>query len=170
MKKTSFLALSLCAAFALTSCKSQESAYKKAYEKAQAEAAQQVETDKTVVAVEEKEEAVDVTPLQPAAPAEEENVAVRSIPGGMEVISGNELKSYSVVVGSFTVQANAEGLKKTLDNAGYDARVIKTNETINGHTGWYRVAASSYDSKSSAAQSRKELLSKYKDAWLLYKK
>lgn len=169
MKKTLFLALSLCAAFVLTSCKSQESAYKKAYEKAQAEAANQVETDKTVVAVDENKEAVAVTPIQPAEPAEEENVAVRTISGGMEVISGNPLKAYSVVVGSFTVQANAEGLKNKLTQAGYDARVIKTNETINGHTGWYRVAASSYDSKSSAAQSRRELLSQYKGAWLLSK-
>ncbi len=169
MKKTPILVLGLCAAFVLTSCKSQESAYKKAYEKAQAEAAAEVEPGKTVVAVDESADEVAVTPVQPAAPAEEENVATRTIPGGVQVVSGNELKAYSVVVGSFTVQANAEGLKGKLQQAGYDARVIKTEETINGHTGWYRVIASSYDTKSSAVQSRKELAGQYKDAWILSK-
>mgnify|MGYP002245263885 CR=1 FL=1 len=39
-------------------------------------------------------------------------------------------------------------------NKGYDARVVKTNETINGTTGWFRVIASSFDDKASAVQSR----------------
>ena len=86
------------------------------------------------------------------------------------VISGNPLKTYSVVVGSFLTQANAEGQKARLQGSGYDARVVKTNETINGQTGWFRVIASSFDDKASAAQSRDALKGSYPGAWLLYRK
>ena len=43
MKKYIVLCAGLCLAMSFTGCKSSESAYKKAYEKAQAQAAQQVE-------------------------------------------------------------------------------------------------------------------------------
>ena len=95
---------------------------------------------------------------------------VREINGNMSVVSGNPLKLYSVVVGSFVTQANAEGLKTRLLQEGYDSRVIKTDETIKGVTGWYRVIASSYDDKASAVQSRRSLSQKYAGAWLLYRK
>ncbi len=93
---------------------------------------------------------------------------VREIQGGMTVVSGNPLKTYGVVVGSFVTQANAEGQRSKLQGQGYDARVVKTNETINGQTGWFRVVAASYDDKASAAQARNTLRATYPDAWLLY--
>ena len=50
MKKYTLLCVGLCAAMAFTSCKSSESAYKKAYEKAkQAETTQPQQTEETVV-------------------------------------------------------------------------------------------------------------------------
>ena len=94
----------------------------------------------------------------------------RTIEGGVTVVSGNQLKDFSVVVGSFQTQANAEGLKQLLQSKGYDSRVIKTNETINGHTGWFRVIAASYTDKASAAQLRDQMKGDYPGAWLLYNK
>ncbi|MCI6643079.1 MAG: SPOR domain-containing protein, partial [Bacteroidales bacterium] len=85
-------------------------------------------------------------------------------------VNGAALKTYSVVVGSFINQVNAEALLNRLKAEGNDARIIKTNETINGQTGWYRVIASSYSDKAAAATSRDQLRSKYAGAWLLYTK
>ena len=95
---------------------------------------------------------------------------VRTIPGEVTVVSGGALRTYSVVVGSFINQTNAEGLREMLVRSGYDARVLRTNETINGQTGWFRVIASSFEDKASAVQSRNELRNKYAGAWLLYRK
>ena len=67
-------------------------------------------------------------------------------------------------------QTNAVGLMNTLNGRGYNATVVKTNETIKGQTGWFRVIASSFDYKDQAAQSRHELKASYPAAWLLYNK
>ncbi len=170
MKKYLFLGLSLCSAVALTSCKSSESAYKKAYEKAKAQemaGTTNVAVDTAAVIPVTPTETVTVTPVTSSTV---DHSDVRTIAGGVTVISGSGLKAYSVVVGSFSVQANAEGLQATLKSKGYDAQVVKSNETINGVTGWYRVVASTYADKASAAQSRDQLRSTYSDAWLLYNK
>jgi cell division protein FtsN len=74
-----------------------------------------------------------------------------------------------VVVGSFSVIANAEGLQQRLKNAGYAAQIVK-NEDRN----MYRVVASTFNDKASAVQSRDQLRSSgaagqtFADAWLLY--
>ena len=144
MKKYTLLCVGLCAAMAFTSCKSSESAYKKAYEKAkQAEPAAQPQTEETPV----------VAPL--------DNVSVRQ--ENVSLISGSGLKAYSVVVGSFGVRANADGLQQRLKDAGYDAQIVK-NEDKN----MFRVVASTYNDKGSAAASRDQLRATYPDAWLLY--
>lgn len=175
MKKNTLIAMTLGMAVLATGCKSRESAYKAAYEKAKAQ--------ETAVAQSAGTTTVTVQPGQTTTPADETRVVpvqtvtpgttdadVRTIQGGFSVVSGSALKTYSVVVGSFVTQANAEGLMTTLRGKGYDSRVVKTNETINGQTGWYRVVASSYDDKASAVSSRDELRSTYAGAWLLYSK
>lgn len=78
------------------------------------------------------------------------------------VVSGNGLKAFSVVVGSFSIKANADGLQSRLKSAGYDAQVV-----YNGSNRMYRVVASSFNDKASAVQSRNQLRSSYHDAWLL---
>ena len=50
---------------------------------------------------------------------------------------------------------------------GYAPRVVKS--VVNG-ADWYRVIATSYDTKAEAAQSRAALESQYAGAWLLYQK
>ncbi len=175
MKKSLIFALAVCAAFAFSSCKSsRDAAYRQAWEKAKTE-----EKNNNAQATTENTAAVTpvtpvVTPVQPTkvtpvAP-KTDNSDVRTIQGDVKVVNGEALKTYSVVVGSFVTQANAEKLQSTLRESGFDARVIHTNETINGQTGWFRVIASSFDDKAAAAQSRDELIGKYTGAWLLYNK
>ena len=175
MKKTLLFSFALSAVFALSSCKSQESAYRQAYNKAREQDASQTDNGRATVAVGQQDNGVTVTPVTPTTstgrPAgADDNSDVRTIPGEVTVVSGGALRTYSVVVGSFINQTNAEGLREMLVRSGYDARVLRTNETINGQTGWFRVIASWFEDKASAVQSRNELRNKYAGAWLLYRK
>ena len=81
------------------------------------------------------------------------------------VVAGPAVKTFGVVVGSFSLKANAEGLQNTLNNDGYNASIVKNEER-----NLYRVVGSSFDSKSDAVRSRDSFRAKYPDAWLLYKK
>ena len=144
---------------AFTSCKSSESAYKKAYEKAKlAETAQtqQPQTQEPTVAPVEARQANETRVYDNL-----DNISVRQ--ENVSLVSGSGLRAYSVVVGSFGVRANAEGLQQRLKDAGYDAQIVR-NEDKN----MYRVVASTYNDKGSAASSRDQLRSTYPDAWLLY--
>ena len=129
MKKYFVLCAGLCAAMAFTSCKSSESAYKKAYEKAKAQETQPVQQAPA------EETPVNVVAPVETKPANEtrvvdnmDNVQVRQ--ESVSLISGSGLKNFSVVVGSFSVRANAEGLQAQLRDAGYDAQIVK-NEARN---------------------------------------
>ena len=140
---------------AFTSCKSSESAYKKAYEKAKqydTATAQAPSTDNSAV----------VAPVE-ARPATEtrvvdnlDNVSVRQ--ESVLLVSGSGLKAFSVVVGSFGLISNAEGLQQRLKSA------IVKNEDKN----MYRVVASTFAGKADAVYSRDQLRATYPDAWLLY--
>ena len=158
MKKYMILCAGLCAAMAFTSCKSSESAYKKAYEKAKAQEAAAVETNteaNVVAPVEEK-------PIDEGRVVDNaDNVSVRQ--EQVSLIDGSGLKNFSVVVGSFSLKANAEGLQQRLKESGYDAQIVKNNDR-----NMYRVVATTFADKSSAVQSRNELRGKYPDAWLLF--
>jgi cell division septation protein DedD len=166
MKKSLLFGAALCVALAFTSCKSQESAYKKAYEKAKA----QEEQNMAQQPVQESQPVV--TPLT-EAPATQttvtnvDNATVRT--EDVTVVSGAGLQAYSVVVGSFSLKANAEGMQSTLKQGGYDAQ-IAYNSSIN----MYRVIASTNADKAAAVQSRDAIRgSQYNpkgDAWLLFKK
>ena len=162
MKKLVVLGMGLCVALAFSSCKSSESAYKKAYEKAKQQelaeapaAAEEVEAAPVVAAP------VATAPAPVAGPVREEKV---------ELVSGDGLKAYSVVCGSFCVKANAEGLKQYLDGQGYSAKVV-----YNPERNMYRVIAASFDDRVQATQAKEEFKAKYPNrddfqkAWLLYR-
>ena len=165
MKKYVVVCAGLSLALALASCgKSSESAYKKAYEKAKSqEAAQRVseptEVPATVVAP------VTNRPANQRVVDNSDNVSVRQ--ERVSLINGSGLKNFSVVVGSFGLQANAEGLQQQLRDGGYNAQIVK-NESNN----MFRVIATTFDNKSDAVSSRDQIRgSKYNpkgDAWLLY--
>lgn len=158
MKKYMILCAGLCAAVAFTGCKSSESAYKKAYEKAKAQEAAAVEsnTEANVVAPIEEKPIDEVKVVDNA-----DNVQVRQ--EQVSLIDGSGLKNFSVVVGSFSLKANAEGLQQRLKESGYDAQIVK-----NIDRNMFRVVATTFADKASAAQSRNELRAKYPDAWLLF--
>ena len=106
MKKSIVLCAGLCVALAFTGCKSSESAYKKAYEKAKAQESVQTSA---------QTEAPVVAPLTPAPVTQTQvvdnvdNATVRT--EDVTVVSGSGLSAFSVVVGSFGLKANAEGLQ-----------------------------------------------------------
>ena len=118
--------MGLCVALTFTSCKSSESAYKKAYEKAKQQ--EQAEPQQAAAPVEEPAPVV-------AAPVETK--VVESAPAGVRqekvtLVSGNGLKDFSVVCGSFGVRANADNLKSYLEGQGYQALVVFNAEANNG--------------------------------------
>ena len=159
MKKYTLICMGLCAAVAFTSCKSSESAYKKAYEKAKQydTASQQSTTGQEAVVA-----PVEAKPVDQARVVDNlDNISVRQ--ESVQVIRGNGLNAFSVVVGSFGLLSNAEGLYQRLRDAGYNAQVVKNEEK-----NMYRVVASSFANKADAVVSRDQLRNTYPDAWLLY--
>ena len=160
MKRNLILGMAILAALAFVSCKSTESSYKKAYDKArQQEQAQQATAPVQVTPV--------VTPVQTVTPVvaqqqPEDNSDLRT--ESLTAVSGT-LNAYNVVCGSFKSLDNANNLCSTLKNKGYSAIIAQ-----NPATGMYRVIATSSSSKSDAVASRDKLRTTYPDAWLLYAK
>ena len=169
MKKYIVVCAGLCIALAFASCgKSSESAYKKAYEKAKSqEAAQRVaETPQPETPAPTVVAPVTTRPATQTKVVDNvDNVSVRQ--EKVALVNGTGLKNFSVVVGSFGLQANAEGLQQQLRDGGYDAQIVK-NEANN----MFRVIATTFASKVDAVNSRDQIRgSKFNpkgDAWLLY--
>lgn len=166
MNKYVVLCAGICAAMVFTSCKSQESAYRQRYLKAQEREAAERATQSQEVA-----EQNVVVPLQEKAANNtrvldnSDNVKVRQ--ESVTVVNGTGLKNFSVVVGSFSQIFNAEGLQQTLRAAGYNAQIV-LNSAV--QPAMYRVVATTFDTKGEAAASRNALQEKYPGAWLLYAK
>ena len=112
MKKLAVLGMGVCIALAFSSCKSSESAYKKAYEKAKQ---QELAEPQTTAPAEE---------VAPVVTAPVEVKVVESAPAGMRqekvtvVSGGTSLKTFSaernlyrVVIGTFDDRASAENLR-----------------------------------------------------------
>ena len=155
MKKLVVLGMGVCLVLAFASCKSSESAYKKAYEKAKQQE----------LAEPQVEAPVEVTPVV-AAPVTTTKVADTSgvRQEKVTVVSGNEgLKDYSVVAGSF-------GVKAWLDGQGYHSTIA-----FNADKAMYRVIVNSFADKTAAAEARDAFKAKYPNrsdfqgAWLLYR-
>lgn len=154
MKKNLFMGLALVSALAFVSCKSSESSYKQAYERAKQ---QETYTQPTTATN------TTVTPAQTTATT---NVPVNANTRqeNLTVVGNGALKAYNVVCGSFGSLQNAQNLRNTLINKGYSAQIAQNEK------GMYRVIASSFQDMQSAIQSRNTLRAIYPDAWLLYKK
>ena len=157
------LCAGLCAVFAFSSCRSsKESAYKKAYEKAKAQ--EQTMSPEDMQGAAPIVSPVEESPATQTTEAESvENATVRQ--ESVTVVSGAGLSDYSVVVGSFSLRSNAEGLYNKLKSEGQDAQLA-----FNAERGMYRVVAATFASKAEAVASRNQFRSTYPDAWLLYKK
>ena len=161
MKKSVLFGL-LSVVFIFASCKSKESAYKQAYEKAKAQESTQVQVS-APVQVTPVATVTESTNNYDATPVRQEQVAAVSVSG--------ELKAYSVVCGSFGLQANAQGLKDYLIGEGYKAGIVKNVEK-----NMFRVIIGSYDTKADAARARESFKQKYpsradfQGSWILLNK
>lgn len=165
------LAFGMCAVMAFTaSCKSSESAYKKAYEKAKEQELAQAQVSEPVEVTPVVTTPVETVPVQTTPSVTSTSAVVRE--EKVTVVSGNALKDFSIVCGSFGMKANAENLKNKLDADGYNAVVA-----YNADKNMYRVIVASYADKASAAQARENFKARYADdvehpdfqnAWLLY--
>ena len=162
MKKYMVLCAGLSLAMVFASCgKSSESAYKKAYEKAKAQQTEQPAA--TQVTPVQTTQNVSVTPVDNT---DYSNVAVRT--ENVTVVTGNPLKSYSVVIGAYSIKANADRTCDFIAAKGYQPQIV-----MNQERGLYRVVAFTSDSKAEAARTRdvvKNLRSDFAEAWLLYQK
>lgn len=163
MKKILFMCAAVCAVFMMSSCKSKESAYKKAYEKAKAQ--QTATTPATTTTPVQQVTPQTVTPVTTTPVTDYSNVAVRN--ESVAFVEGSPLKQYGVVVASVTIKSNGVALMQKLASQGYNSCVAQAQ--VNGQT-FYRVVACSYDTKPEAAQKRAQLEGQYPGAWLLYKK
>lgn len=161
MKKSIIFVL-MGAALMFTSCKSSQSAYKQAYEKAKAqETAAQVNAP------------VDTAPVAqaPAATTSRQEVADAPVRSEQVVSVSGDIKAYSVVCGSFSVKENAQGLCAQLQNSGYKAGIVKNNEK-----NMYRVYIGTYDTKAEALSHMAEFKAAYptredfQGSWILLKK
>ena len=172
MKKKTLILLTTSIMLTLGACKSNESAYKKAYENAKL---QELAEQQEAVEPETPTEA-EVTPVvtpepAPTAPTVVERVPMEVHEEKVTVVSPNGgLDNYSVVCGSFIAQANADGLKSTLDADGYNALVV-----YNAEKNVYRVVVSTFPDRESAAAARDAFKARYPNnsdfqtAWLLYR-
>ena len=163
MKKILLMGAAVCAVFMMSSCKSKESAYKKAYEKAKAQQTETVTTTTTTPV--QQVTTQTVTPVTTTPVTDYSNVAVRN--ESVAFVEGSPLKQYGVVVASVTIKSNGVALMQKLAGQGYNSCVAQAQ--VNGQT-FYRVVACSYDTKPEAAQKRAQLEGQYPGAWLLYKK
>ena len=156
MKKNLMWGVVFVATLALVGCKSSESSYKKAYEKAK----QQEMSDYT------QQEQVETEPVQgtPVVSTTQAANTENDRQERLEVMNGGTLKAFNVVCGSFKSVDNANNLRNTLVGKGYAAQVAQNPET-----GMYRVVATSHEDRASAIASRNQLRGTYPDAWILYR-
>ena len=90
------------------------------------------------------------------------NLSVREVKS-FDHVSGPALLSYGVVAGSFSLQANAEGLAGQLKGKGYNPIVIKEHPS-----NMYRVIAVTTYDKGEAASQLNSLRGTYSSCWALF--
>ncbi len=155
MKKIFVYAFAVILSVGFTSCKSKQSAYKAAYEKAKettpSQAVEEVEAEQPVM-------------ITPSAKTSGAAVQVEKV-YAVESSDAANLKDYSVVVGSFINKTNANALMKEMKEKGYNAFLAQNEKNM------YRVIVASYPDKGQAAEARDMIKAKYaprfQDAWLL---
>ena len=171
MKNFLILGSAMFMVLAMTSCKSKESAYKKANEKAQA--AQVSQTQQYMGTTTQQTTPVQVTPVTPTTTTTTTPVVAQDHTGvgvrteNVTLVSGTGLRAFSVVVNSFQLQSNAQAEQALFAQKGYAAQIVSA--IVDGKT-YYRVIASTHDTKEQAAQSRAAILGLRPSAWLLYQK
>ena len=137
--------------FSFNACKSKESAYKAAYEAAQAREMQSNQVE-------------EITPVsKPAYSSTTDAVQQEKV----TVIDGDGILQFSVVVGSFLNRTNAVSLKDRMTNQGFKS-FLAQNER-----GMFRVIVATFSEKERAVAERERIKERYypefQDAWILDK-
>ena len=171
MKSKVYLFGLLCTiAIVFGGCKAKQSAYKQAYETAQARSivSSQTPTEPSRSYSADSYSADSYSPDSYSPPAiERPQTAPANDPFQTEkvtAVDGRNLLQYSVVIGSFVNRTNAESLKNRMQAQGYSP-VVAQNEK-----GMYRVIVATFDSRAEATAQRNTIKSRYPefyDAWLL---
>ena len=161
MKFLNTIAIVVIAAFLMVACKAKESTYKAAYEMAQ----QKELADESVKSPEVKKEATtEVAPSTVKVESSPVKVTVEKVTA-VDAGDAGKLKKFNVIVGTFSITTNANGLKNNLIKDGYNAF------TVQNAKGWYRVVAASFDTREAATSFRETIKQRYSgkfdDAWLL---
>ncbi|MGL4411707.1 MAG: SPOR domain-containing protein [Bacteroidales bacterium] len=157
MKRNLILVAVALATMTIVSCKSNQKAYKAAYEKAKEK---EVETPLPVAQPEQAYEVVEVkrTPITPA-PVQQEKVT------GVTESDRLGLKRYNVVIGSFMNNTNATALKEQMEKDGYRVILAQNEKQM------YRVICASFNDRESATIERDAIKKRYSprfnDIWLL---
>lgn len=155
MKKILIVCSALALVVGLGSCRPKKSAYRKAYEQAKQREIATQDTDRTITY---EEPAPSASQMQPISVRKERVSAI-------EGENTNNLKRYSVVIGSFQNPTNARALKDRMVEKGYNAVLAKNDY------GMLRVIVASFNSREEAAASRDAVKARFapdfKDAWLL---
>lgn len=162
MRKNWIWALSLLLIGGMASCKSSQSAYRAAYEKAQEKKIEEAAPAPAETVVTTPSTTTTTTTTTSSAPVREQSERISAVDGNDAL-----LKEYNVIVGSFRQRLNAQSLCERLRADGYPA-VLAQNAA-----GWYRVVACSFDNRPSAVQAREALQARYPqftDAWFLINK
>lgn len=154
MKKNLMIISVAVIALSMASCKTNQNAYKAAYEKAK---------EKEVVTTPTENETFEVVEVK-RTQTTHAPVQVEKVTGVTESdVAG--LKRWNIVVGSFKNKTNAEGLKAQMIEAGYPAILAQNAQ------GMYRVIVASFNDRESAAEKRNQIREKYaprfNDIWLL---
>ncbi len=164
MKKIMIAGLALAMTLSLASCGSKKhSEYRKAYEAAKERELAQTDTKKQEVVEEviEYEVPKNAREVKTTAPVRKEKVSA------YKGEDQNNLRRFSVVIGSFQNPTNAKSLKERMTKMGYNA-VLAKNEI-----GMLRVIITSFDTREEATASREAIKARFapdfQDAWLLEK-
>ncbi len=156
MKKVVYLFAMVALCSSMVGCKSKQSAYRAAYERALPK-----ETPTTNPITEIEEEPVLVTPS-----AKHDGAAVTTEKvTAVDPAKAAQLKKYSVVIGSFINKTNATALMSAIIDLCFPAMLAQNQQ------GMYRVLVASFPLKADAAQERDMIKAKYApqyaDAWIL---
>ena len=169
MRKNWIWGLSLLLIGGMASCKSSQSAYKAAYEKAQEKKIEEPVTTGTTPVVTTPSTTTPSTTTTTTTTTTTNTAPIREQSEKINAVDGNDalLKSYNVIVGSFRQRLNAQSLCERLRADGYPAVLAQNAQ------GMYRVVACSFDDRATAVQAREGLQAKYPqftDAWFLINK
>ena len=131
--------------FSLSACKSKQSHYQQSYEAARAQETQR--------------------PIQEVVPIAKPTTIEGFQSEKLVAVDGNQLRQFSVVIGSFVNRTNAEALKSRMINEGYNAILAQNERNM------FRVIVATFDDRESAAAGRRAIQAKFSpefsDAWLL---